>query len=127
VWGKRGNKIFARSKLLKHLKIIIMHADQPFQSILDFRLLGVSDTLKVRTLCASVGKPKDKLFKMLQNHGDFKGCFFHLIRILPMTKSQRPGAQIPSSQWLSCSNRNPIPIFYCFIAYEYWYVLMLSL
>ena len=35
-----------------------------------------------------------------------------------LTKSHCPRAQIPSSQWLSCSNLNPIPIFYCFFADE---------
>ena len=33
-----------------------------------------------------------------------------------LTESQCPRAQIPSSQWLRCSNLNPIPIFYCFFA-----------
>ena len=35
-----------------------------------------------------------------------------------LTKSHCPRAQIPSSQWLFCSNLNPIPIFYCFFADE---------
>ena len=35
-----------------------------------------------------------------------------------LTKSHCPRAQTPSSQWLSCSNLNPIPIFYCFVADE---------
>ncbi len=35
-----------------------------------------------------------------------------------MSKSHRPTAQIPSSQCLSCSNFNPIPIFYCFFVDE---------
>ncbi len=35
-----------------------------------------------------------------------------------LTKSHRPTAQIPSSLCLSCSNLNPIPIFYCFFVDE---------
>ncbi len=35
-----------------------------------------------------------------------------------LTKSHRPTAQIPSSLCLSCSNINPIPIFYCFFVDE---------
>ncbi len=34
------------------------------------------------------------------------------------TKSHRPTAQIPLSQYLPCSNLNPIPIFYCFFVDE---------
>jgi hypothetical protein len=34
-----------------------------------------------------------------------------------LTKSQCAREQIPSSQWLSCSNLNPIPIFYCFFCW----------
>ena len=35
-----------------------------------------------------------------------------------LTKSHRPTAQIPSWLCLSCSNLNPIPIFYCFFVDE---------
>ncbi len=35
-----------------------------------------------------------------------------------LTKSHRLTAQIPSSLCLSCSNLNPIPIFYCFFVDE---------
>ncbi len=35
-----------------------------------------------------------------------------------LTKSHRPTLQIPSWLCLSCSNLNPIPIFYCFFVDE---------
>ena len=45
------------------------------------------------------------------------GSYFHFPAQI-LTKSHHPAAQIPSSQCLSCSNFNPIPIFYCFFVDE---------
>ena len=51
-------------------------------------------------------------------HRALKGGFYSHFPAQILTKSHCPTAQIPSSLCLSCSNLNPIPIFYCFFVDE---------